>query len=1052
MIRRLCTSVFMILWITTAFVFGDDAFFTRTPAISPDGRQVVFSGEGDLWVVDRGGGTAFRLTAMAGDELYPRFSPDGKWLAFSNNLLGNFDVYVMPSGGGPIRQMTFHESNDQVDSWSWDSRSLYFNSNRYNDFSEFNIDLNGGTEKHLFGHFFNTVHGLIEHPASGDVYFTDSWESFRFAERKRYKGEYNPDIKSYNFKTGEYRVYVPYEGKDLWPTIDKNGQVYFASDRFNGEYNLFRLKDGQAEQLTSFDTAIFYPQVSANGEVVVFERDYQLYAYDVGKKKADKIAIALFSHSSLALSQDFDVQGNITYFDVSPDGKKFAFVSRGELFVSDIAGKFIRQIVTTPPGRVMEVKWLADNKTVLFNRTTDGWLNLFKIRTDQPEAGQPLTSDKANNRNIAFNSDRSLAVYLSGRQEIKTIDLKTFTSKTVVQDEIWGYYNSQPYFSPDNRYIVFTAYRNFEEDILVYDLESQKTFPITESGVTENEPCWSPDGKYLFFTSDRYKPRYPYGGGDTKIYRLPLEKYDREFKGPEYDKLFSPEIKEEKKDTGKEAKKETPKPVVSIDWQEMNLRWEQVSPRTGSQAQPFIIGQKGEYTVLYISNHDGQGEAIWKTTIKPFEENKTEKIDGAETQNLSICGSGDNKYYILVKGAIQELNLEGHSAKPVKMSYTFRRNLADEFSQMFAEVWANVQENYYDENFHNVAWPALKERYSRFIPYARTRADLRKLINDMLGELNSSHLGFTSRGNEEKNFYKSKSMQTGIIFENDRPWQVKAIVPGSAADKKGIDIKPGDILAAVNDRPIDPALNREAYFTAPSLDSEIKLTFKRGQNPITALIHPEDMNAFKEHIYDQWIEENQATVDRKGEQRIAYIYMKDMGQGELNRFTREMTTEAYRREALILDLRYNTGGNVHDAVLSFLSQRPYMQWQYRGGKMAPQPHFAPAAKPIVLLVNEQTLSDGEFTSAGFKALKLGTIIGTETYRWLIFTSGKDLVDGSYYRLPSWGCYTLDGIDLERTGVKPDIEIRTTFKDRQENQDPQLDGAIKLILDELKRRP
>lgn len=1050
MFRRLFTSMLMILWLTTAFSFGNDAFFTRTPALSPDGRQVVFSSEGDLWVVDRGGGTAFRLTAMAGDELYPRFSPDGKWLAFSNDLLGHFDVYVMPSGGGTIRQLTFHEGNDLVDSWSWDSLSIYFNSNRYNDFTEFNIALSGGTEKRLFEHFFNTVHGLIEHPVSGDVYFTDSWESFRFAERKRYKGEYNPDIKSYNFKTGEYRVYVPYEGKDLWPTSDRDGHIYFASDRFNGEYNLFRLKDGQAEQLTSFDTAIFYPQVSANGEAVVFERDYQLYAYDVAQKKVDKIAIALFSHSSLALSQDFDVQGNITYFDVSPDGKKFAFVSRGELFVSDIAGKFIRQIVTSPQGRVMEVKWLADNKTVLFNRTTDGWLNLFTIRTDRREAEQPLTSDKANNRNIALNSDRSVAVYLSGSRELKTIDLKTFAGKTAIQDEIWGYYNSQPYFSPDNRYIVFSAYRNFEEDILVYDLESTKTFPITESGVSENEPSWSPDGKYLFFTSDRYKPRYPYGGGDTKIYRLPLEKYDREFKTPEYDKLFSPEKKEEKKGDGKDAKKETPKPAVSIDRQDMDLRWERVSPRTGSQSQSYVVGQKDEYTVLYISNHDGQGEAIWKTTIKPFEENKTEKIDGAETQNLSICPSGDNKYYVLVKGAIQELNLEGHSTKPVKMSYTFRRNLADEFSQMFAEVWANVQENYYDEDFHGVDWSKLKERYVRFIPYARTRADLRKLINDMLGELNSSHLGFTSRGDEEKNFYKSKTMQTGIIFENDRPWQVKAIVPGAAADKKGIDIKPGDILAAVNDRPIDPGLNREAYFTAPSLDSEIKLTFNRGQTPVTALIHPEDMNAFKEHLYDQWIKENQEYIDQKGGGRIAYIYMKDMGQGELNRFIREMTTEAYQREALILDLRYNTGGNVHDAVLSFLSQRPYMQWKYRGGKFSPQPHFAPAAKPIVLLVNEQTLSDGEFTTAGFKALKLGTIIGTETYRWLIFTSGKDLVDGSYYRLPSWGCYTLDGIDLERTGVQPDIEVKTSFKDRQENKDPQLDEAIKVIMSQLKR--
>jgi tricorn protease len=176
--------------------------------------------------------------------------------------------------------------------------------------------------------------------------------------------------------------------------------------------------------------------------------------------------------------------------------------------------------------------------------------------------------------------------------------------------------------------------------------------------------------------------------------------------------------------------------------------------------------------------------------------------------------------------------------------------------------------------------------------------------------------------------------------------------------------------------------------------------------------------------------------------------MKNMVSDELNNFIIEMTTEWYKKDALILDIRYNTGGNVHDAVLNFLARKPYLQWKYRGGKFAPQPNFAPAEKPIVLLVNEQSLSDAEMTAAGFKALKLGKIIGTETYRWLIFTSGKSLVDGSYYRLPSWGCYTLDGKDIERNGVVPDIYVQTSFKDRLEGKDPQLDTAISEIKKEL----
>ena len=175
-----------------------------------------------------------------------------------------------------------------------------------------------------------------------------------------------------------------------------------------------------------------------------------------------------------------------------------------------------------------------------------------------------------------------------------------------------------------------------------------------------------------------------------------------------------------------------------------------------------------------------------------------------------------------------------------------------------------------------------------------------------------------------------------------------------------------------------------------------------------------------------------------------------MGGGSLNDFLIDMTTEAEKRDALILDLRYNRGGNVHDDVLQFLSQRSYLQWKQRGGKMAPQPNFSPSSRPIVLLLNEHSLSDAEMTGAGFKALGLGTIIGTETYRWIIFTSGKGLVDGSFTRLPSWGCYDLDGNDLEMTGVAPDIFVKNTFKDRVEGNDPQLDKAIEFILKELQK--
>ncbi len=1028
--------------VSTAFPVSKEIYFVETPALSPAGKEVVFSYEDDLWIVSARGGTAYRLTAMEGREIQPRFSPDARWLAFSGSQFGNFDVYVMPAAGGEIRRLTFHDSDDFVDSWCWDSKYIYFNSNRYNDFTEYRVGVAGETPQRIFENYFNIVHGLVEHPQSGAYYFTDSWESYRFGERKRYKGEFNPDIKSYDPKTKEYKVHTTYPGKDLWPCIDNKGNIYFASVQANDEYNLFTFKDGGVVQLTNFQTSLRCPQVSANGEFIVFEKDYRLFIYDVAKRKTEKIEISLFKNDLLSIHQDFNVKGMITHFDISPDSKKIAFVCRGELFVSDIGGKFINKVATSPQGRVMEVNWLSDSKTLVFNQTVKGWLNLFKIRVDKPGQEGQLTFDEANNRSIALNGDRSQAVYLSGTRHVKVMDLKSFTSRGIVEDEIWGYYNSQPYFSPDDRYVVFTAYRNFEEDIFIHHLETAETRNLTDSGITEADPFWSPDGKYLFFSGDRYSPRFPREGDNSRIYRLALEKYDKEYRFREFEKLFQEKEKKDKKD--KDLKQT---PHVTFDYDNLVERWEQVSPEKGKQYQPYVTGKDGEYTVLYISDHDGEQENVWKTTIKPFEPIKTEKIKGAQTDDLILSYVKD-KFFILVNGAIHKLDLKGNSIKPISMDYTFRRNLADEFRQMFDEVWANLQENYYDETFHGMNWEKIKEYYKQFLPHIRSRSNLRQLIDDMLGELNSSHLGFRSRGKEEETFHSTNTMNLGIIFTDDQPYRVKYIVKGSAADKKDINIIPGDVLTAANDQRVDNRYNRESYFTTPSLDKEIKLTFKRNNQVFHVWIHPENTRNFKKHLYDEWIQDNQYYVDKKSNQRIAYIHMKNMGEGELKRFLLEMTTEWYKRDGLILDLRYNTGGNVHDAVLDFLSRRPYTRWKYRGGKFAPQPPFAPSAKPIMLLINEQSLSDAEMTAAGFKALKLGTVIGTETYRWLIFTSGKGLVDGSYYRLPSWGCFTLEGRDIEWDGVKPDIYVKTTFKDRLERKDPQLDTAIDEVLKQL----
>ncbi len=1030
---------------------GQETYFTLDPTLTPNGDVIIFSYDGDLWKVPSNGGNATRLTAMQGEETRPSVSPDGKWVAFSSTQYGNRDVYIVQIDGGEIKQLTFHDASDTVESWSWDSKNIFFNSSRENRVSSYKVSIFGDTPQRLFNHYFNRIHNVTEHPKTAEIYFNESFESLGLVHRKRYKGDYNPDIKSYNISTKQYKQHTSYRGMDLWPIFDKNGSLYFVSDEINGELNLYTLQENQKVHLTQFKSSIKRPQISANGEKIVFVKDYQLYVYDTASKNSKKITIQLFNNNTLEKTQDFTVSGKITNFDISTDNKKIAFVSRGALFISDIKGKFIKQIsVGDPKERVLEVKWLDDNTTLLFNQTVKGYLNLFTISADGKMKKRQITNDSRNNINIEINPEYSKAVYISGRDELRLLDLKTLKSKTIVNDEFWALYAPQPKFSPDGKYIVYNAIRNFENDIFTHNISSKKSINLTKTGVPENSPLWSSDGKYIYYSSNPTKPSYPYGLREASIYRIALDKYEKPFRSDKFKKLFAEKTDNEgKKENKKEKEEEKITKDLDIEINEAGLmeRVEHISPEYGYQGGTDIITKDETSYILYISNHDKGEPQLWKTTITPFEENKTEKVIDIKGYNYQIVSKKD-KNYILIDGNINTLDIKGNKTDKINIDHTFRKTLANEFEQMFYEAWANFGENFYDGDFHGEDWKQLKDEYSKFLPFINNRSELRLLLNDMLGELNTSHVRFNSNGKEEKTIYKTKSLATGVIFSKDDPFRVERILSDGPADIRNKDILKGDKLIAVNGNKVDPKKNREFYFTQPSMDTEIELTFLRNGREFSTNIHPISSRRNSNLLYDEWVDANQSYVNEKSDNRIAYVHMKNMGGNELANFKKEMVSETHKKEALILDLRFNTGGNVHDEVIQFLSQKPYLQWKYRDGKFTSQPNFIPGAKPIVLLINEQTLSDAEMTAAGFKQLGLGKIIGTETYRWIIFTSSKRLVDGSSYRLPSWGCYTLDGKNLEKTGVSPNIYVKETFKDRLNGNQPQLDKAISEILQQL----
>ena len=505
-----------------------------------------------------------------------------------------------------------------------------------------------------------------------------------------------------------------------------------------------------------------------------------------------------------------------------------------------------------------------------------------------------------------------------------------------------------PSFSPNGEYLAFTAHRDFERDIFLYNLKTKKKINLTKSGVSEGEPVWSPDGKYLYLVSDLLRPNYPFGSDKTKLYRLPLTKLDEPFRGEKFEELFvkkeddkkeGEEKKDDKKGKGKskgtpDKKKDEEKPFVAMELDTLNImeRIEDIGPEFGAQTGLTII-QKDEKTYLfYISNHAEGTEALWRTTLEPFEEPKTEKLaDDVSSYEIS---QADKSCYLLAGGTIKKLNLESGKIEPIDMSYTFRRNLKDEFRQMYYEAWAGVEENFYSEDFHGANWQALRDSYAKYLPYLTDREDFRTLFNDMLGELNASHLGFYSNGDEEKVFYKNATMEPGILFDPH-----KSLSGATGSQKKCARIKPKryvqphDLLTHVNGEAVDTTQNRDYYFTKPSRDKEMTLTFRRAGADTSYVVRVHPQSSLSGNLYDEWQDWNQQYVDEKSKNRIAYVHMKNMGMGEYEAFVKDMTRDWYQKEALILDLRYNTGGNVHDLVLQFLSQKPYLKWKYRGGRI-----------------------------------------------------------------------------------------------------------------------
>ena len=1014
-----------------AAVSAETIRFASHPSLSPDGKQIYFSYDGDIYSVPTAGGQATALVTMPGLQDSPLVSPDGRWLAFSSDIQGNNDVYIVSMAGGPAVQLTFHEAPDVPVSWSADSRYVYFESTRASARkTTFRVAAAGGTPELMFDGFFNTVVNLVENPKTGEFLFNESMESISFPTRKRYVGDHNPNIKSWNPKTKVYTELTDYIGKDQWPMADRNGNIYYVSDERNKESNIVKyVKGAQPVQLTAFDRSVQYPSVAFGGSAIVFLKDYQIHVLDPvgGTVTVPEISVA---SGAVEVRRSFAEQ-TPSAADVSPDGKKFALVIRGGLYVSDTKCKFLQKLPTPTDERVSEVVWGDDSKTLYYVRTDKGWTNVYRIAADGSAGETAVFTSKNNSKNLSVNSKRTKMAFMDGSRGVMLCDLKAGSVSQVAEAEFWSFQGYDMSFSFDDRYLAFDAMNLFEPDVFLYDLQNGKMTNLTHSAAVEHGAVFSPDGKYMYLLANPTSASFP-KGTRASLYKLPLQKYDTPFKSVAVEDLFK-----DKKDA---AKKDS---SVVVDFSNVHERLVRVE-REGNQGGLYVWSSKGKDYLLYRSYGSGPGGTYALEISDP--EAKPKQIKDLSGGSFFSC---KDALYCLSGGAVYKVDPGAGTASKTAVSKDVEVVLEDEFSQMFHEAWAVLEQNYYDVDFHGTDWYADRDYYASFLPYVRTRTHLRTLMADLLGELNSSHMGFTSTGSEEKSETRIRTYGTGIVFDNKTPYQVADVLADSPADKFGLDVRKGDRLVAVDGQRIDEKQNRERYFSGAVARDELKLTFSRGGKEFDVKVHPASFSAVKTLAYKEWETQRADRVSARTGGKVGYIHMRAMGAEDLDAFLQKMHTEVYDKDALILDLRYNNGGNVHKEVIDFLRGQAHFEWSYRDFPKTSHPNVAPAGKPIVVLVNEHSLSDAEVTSNGIQTLGIAKLVGTETYRWIIFTSSVRLLDGSTVRMPAWGCYSVvTGKDLENTGVKPDIYVKNTFKDRLEGKDPQLDAAIAEVLSQL----
>lgn len=1048
--------------------------YYRYPAVFKD--TIVFVSEEDLWQVSLKGGVPRRLTTGLGAVTHPVFSPDGKWLAFAGTEEGHSEVYIMPSLGGQAERITY--LGDQVQVIAWDEHGILFSSSSSMPFSRVNqlfriTPQDKQPQKLPFGPASHISY------ASGQRAVIQRHGYREYGYWKRYRGGTAGNLWVDEIGDGKFKELISLKG-NLFRPLWIAERIYFVSDHecIGNIYSC--TPKGKDLQRHTYHEDYYVRYISTDGKTIVYNAGGDVYSLDISTVKSAKIEIDYYSPRTQRNRKFVDAAQYLEDFALSPRGDYLAAVTRGQAFYFSNWEGPVFQFGKLKNARYRYPLWLNDGRRLLIVSDEDGEerLEIYQAETlkrmgrmAKPEIGRVI--------DMCISPTADQVILSNHRCELMHVDLKTW--KTKVLDKSQHFEIAGFDWSPDGKWVVYSCAASSHQWIIkLVDVLKGKIHELTKPLLKDVSPSFDPDGKYIYFLSYRefnpyrdslhFEYSFPHG---MKPYLITLQK---DLTNPFVD-IPSNLKEEQKRDDKPEKKKKSDKPhPLKIDFEGIAERVIPFPVEEGLYTQ--IEGLKGK--VLFSSSplhgmldhdHGSEPEANDELHVYDFETQKSSSVYEGVTE---FCLNQDRSAIVYRVGnklrvgkAGEKLESDSEAPKYSKKNGWIKLSRlkvhidpVSEWRQMFREAWRLQRDHFWREDMAKVDWLGVYNRYEPLLDRLGAREELSDLIWEMQGELGASHayvFGGDVRypphygvGNLAADFIydaAAKAYRIQKIARGDS-WQDKF---GSPLNKPGLNIKEGDLIFAVNGKTCDKTIRPESHLVNLA-GQEVQLTVGDGKGKNKRQVLVKTVRSQYGARYREWVEHNRNYVHQKTKGKVGYIHIPDMSPWGFSEFYRGFLGEL-DRDGLVIDVRFNGGGNVSQLLIEKLARRRLGYDQCRWFGLTSYPEDAPHGS-MVCLTNEYAGSDGDMFSHVFKMMKLGPLLGKRTWGGVIGIWPRHaLVDGGMTTQPEFSFWFKDvGWGIENYGVDPDIEVEYTPQDYVSGRDPQLDRAIKEVLEIIKKNP